>query len=164
MCWRQGFVARNEKGPRGIAEALRQITSRGLVIAQASVVARPPIGAAGGIGPLAQPVAVVTVGVLVGTVDPDPGAIPEHPMTIVEAIVVVVVVALGKATIAVAMVAVAMVAVAIEGLGIAATGFTFRPRVIEIAAGVRSRTAIGAAANVAAFAASEATPAARAAA
>jgi len=150
MCWRQGFVARNEKGPRGIAEALRQITSRGLVIAQASVVARPPIGAAGGIGPLAQPVAVVTVGVLVGTVDPDPGAIPEHPMTIVEAIVVVVVVALGNATVAVATVAVAVVmaAVAIEGLGIAATGFTFRPRATEIAAGVRARTAIGAATTV----------------
>jgi hypothetical protein len=149
MCWRQGFVARNEKGPRGIAEALRQITSRGLVIAQASVVARPPIGAAGGIGPLAQPVAVVTVGVVVGTVNPDPGSIPEDPVTIVEAVVVVVVVALGNATIAVAMVAVALVmaAVAIEGLGIAATGITFWPRATEIAR-VRARTAIGAATTV----------------
>jgi hypothetical protein len=137
------------RAPAGSRRPFVQLIQRRLVVADARVVARPPIGAAGGIGPLAQPVAVVTVGVVVGTVNPDPGSIPEDPVTIVEAVVVVVVVALGNATIAVAMVAVALVmaAVAIEGLGIAATGINFRPRATEIAR-VRARTAIGAATTV----------------
>ena len=60
--------------------------------------------------------------------------------TTVVKVVATIVVALGKATIAVAMVTVAMVAVAIEGLGIATTDI-LRPRAVEIAASVRSGTA-----------------------
>jgi hypothetical protein len=63
-------------------------------------------------------------------------------------VVAVVAVALGKATmIGPVAVAVVMAAVAIEGLGIATTDIASRSRAIEIAAGVRPRTAIGVAAT-----------------
>ena len=76
---------------------------------------------------LAKPPAIVSVGIVIGAVHPDPDTIPKYAVTIIEAVmVVVVVVALSEASIAVAMVAVAMVAVAIEGLGIATTDITLR--------------------------------------
>ena len=63
---------------------------------------------------LAKPPAIVSVGVVIGAVHPDPDTIPKYTVTIVEAVmVVVVVVALGKATITVAVVT---VMVMIEGL------------------------------------------------
>ena len=75
---------------------------------------------------LAKPPAIV-VGIVVGAIYPDPGTIPENAMaTTVVKVVIAIMVALGKATIAVAMVAVAMVAVAIEGLGVATTNITLR--------------------------------------
>ena len=55
---------------------------RGLVVPSAGVIARPPIGAAGGIGLLAEPIAVIAIGVIVVTIDPDPNAIPEDPVTL----------------------------------------------------------------------------------
>jgi hypothetical protein len=61
--------------------------------------------------------------------------------TTVVKVVIAIMVALGRATIAVAMVAVAMVAVGIEGLGIATTDITLRTWVVEIAASVISGTA-----------------------
>jgi hypothetical protein len=58
---------------------------RGLVIAHAIVIATPPIGAPGDESLAAQPPAIV-----VGVVIPDPDAIHEHPMTMMEAVKVVV--------------------------------------------------------------------------
>ena len=63
---------------------------------------------------LAKPPAIVSVGVVIGAVHPDPDTIPKYAVTIIEAVmVVVVVVALGKATITVAVVT---VAITIEGV------------------------------------------------
>ena len=63
---------------------------------------------------LAKPPAIVSVGVVIGAVHPDPDTIPKYAVTIIEAVmVVVVIVALGKATITVAVVT---AAVTIEGL------------------------------------------------
>ena len=123
---------------------------RGLVVTDAGVIARPPIGAAGGVRSLAKPGAVVAVGVVVGTVDPDPDAVPEDPMTaMVVEVVAVVAVALGKATmIGPVTVAVVMAAVAIEGLGIATTDIASRSRAIDIAAGVRPGTTVDVARTV----------------
>jgi hypothetical protein len=102
-----------------------------LVIAYAIVIATPPIGASGDEGLSAQPPAIV-VGVVIGTVNPDPHAIHEYPMTMMEAVkVVVAVVALSKATITVTMV---VAAVAIEGLVVSVTEIAPRPGAIEVAA------------------------------
>jgi hypothetical protein len=61
---------------------------------------------------LAKPPAIVSVGVVIGAVHPDPDTIPKYAVTIIEAVMVVVVVmALGEATITVAV-----VTVMIEGL------------------------------------------------
>ena len=62
---------------------------------------------------LAKPPAIVSVGVVIGAVHPDPDTIPKYAVTIEAVMVVVVIVALGKATITVAVVT---VAVTIEGL------------------------------------------------
>jgi hypothetical protein len=51
----------------------------GLLVANAIVIARPPIRAACIDGPQAQPPAIV-IRVVVGAVDPDPYTIPEDPM------------------------------------------------------------------------------------
>jgi hypothetical protein len=68
---------------------------RGLVVPEACVIPRPPIGAAGGVSLLAEPVAITAIGVvvivIVGTVDPDPHAIPKHPMTMTIALTMIVV-------------------------------------------------------------------------
>src|SRR6478672_3639812 len=145
MCTPVGFVARNEKGPPRIAEALRGQALLGeLVVAHARVVARPPIGAPGGKCLPAKPPAIAAIGVVVGAIDPDPHAIPEDPVT--EAVmIVVVIVALGKATIAVAVVT---ITVAAEGLGVSTTHVALRARAIEIAVRV-SGAAIHTAAIVA---------------
>ena len=63
---------------------------------------------------LAKPPAIVSVGVVIGAVHPDPDTIPKYAVTIIEAVMVVVVVAaLGEVTITVAVVT---VMVMIEGL------------------------------------------------
>jgi hypothetical protein len=59
-----------------------------LVIAHAIVIATPPIGASGDEGLTAQPPAIV-VGVT-GTVNPDPDAVPKYPVTMMEAVKMVV--------------------------------------------------------------------------
>jgi hypothetical protein len=58
-----------------------------LVVVPTGVIAFPPIGVTGGDGPTTEPIAVVR-SIVPGTIDPDPRAIPEYPMTI-ELIVVV---------------------------------------------------------------------------
>lgn len=91
-----------------------------------------------------KPPAIAPVGVVIGAVDPNPYAVPEDPMTIVEAIEVVVMAALRKvAMIEPVTVTMVMAAVAIVGLGIAVTHITPRPRAIEVAARI-SGAAIGA--------------------
>ncbi len=67
-----------------------------LIIADAVVIAAPPIRAPRNEGLSAQPPTIV-VGVVIGTVDPDPGPVPKYPMPVMEAVKVVVVVALRKA-------------------------------------------------------------------
>jgi hypothetical protein len=69
-----------------------------LVIADAVVIAAPPIRTARNEGLSAQPPTIV-VGVVIGAVAPDPNTVPEYPMTVMEPVkvVVVVVVALRKA-------------------------------------------------------------------
>jgi hypothetical protein len=60
-----------------------------LVIAHAAVVATPPIGAPGDEGLAMQPPAIVPIGVVIGTVGPDPNAIHECPMTMMKVVKVV---------------------------------------------------------------------------
>jgi hypothetical protein len=117
-----------------------------LVVRDARVVARPPIGASGGESLAAEPPAIVAIGVVVGAVDPDPDAIPEDPMAaVVVKVVVAIVIALRKATIPVAVI---MAAVAIiEGLGVATTNVALWSRMIEVAARI-SGTAVDVAAMV----------------
>jgi hypothetical protein len=72
-----------------MAEALRSHhVTRWLVVANAGVVARPPIGAAGGVSLLAEPPAIVAIGIVVRTIDPDPHAIAEDPMAMDVAIMI----------------------------------------------------------------------------
>ena len=59
-----------------------------LIIADAVVIAAPPIPAPRNEGLSAQPPAIV-VGVVIGAVDPDPDAVPKHPMPMIEAVKVV---------------------------------------------------------------------------
>jgi hypothetical protein len=89
------------------------LTAVGLVIADAVVIAAPPIRAPGDEGLSAQPPAIVVGVVIAGAVDPDPYAIPEDPMaTPVVKVVVVIMVALSKsAMITVALNEFAMVTV-----------------------------------------------------
>jgi hypothetical protein len=68
---------------------LGELTHADLVIAHAVVIATPPIGAPSDKGLSAQPPAVVIIGIVIGTVDPDPHAIAEYPMTMMEAVKVV---------------------------------------------------------------------------
>ena len=68
----------------------------GLVIADAVVIAAPPIRTPRNEGLSAQPPTIV-VGVVIGTVNPDPNTVPKYPMTVMKAVKVVVVVALCKA-------------------------------------------------------------------
>jgi len=68
----------------------------GLVIADAVVIAAPPIWTPRNEGLSAQPPTIV-VGVVIGTVNPDPDTVPKYPMTVMKAVKVVVVVALRKA-------------------------------------------------------------------
>jgi hypothetical protein len=144
-------------GPRD-AEALSLSNhaawvKRGLVVCDTSAIAGPPIGAAGRERLLAKPPAIVPVGVVIGAVDPNPYAVPEDPMTIVEAIKVVVVAALRKVVmIEPVTVTMVMAAVAIVGFCIAVTHISPRPRAIEVAARI-SGAAIGA--NMGAAAAGE---------
>jgi hypothetical protein len=72
----------------------------GLVIADAVVIATPPIWAPRNDGLSAQPPTIV-VGVVIGTVGPDPNTVPKYPMTVMEPVkvVVMIVVALRKATV-----------------------------------------------------------------
>ena len=60
-----------------------------LVIPNAVVIARPPIGAAGCVGLLAKPPAVVPVGIVIGAIHPDPDTVPKYAVTIIEAVEVV---------------------------------------------------------------------------
>src|SRR4029434_2015331 len=53
----------------------------GLVIADAVVIAAPPIRTPRNEGLSAQPPTIV-VGVVIGTVNPDPNTVPKYPMTV----------------------------------------------------------------------------------
>lgn len=55
-----------------------------VVVADALVVATPPIWAASGDGLTAQPIAVISIGGVTGTINPDPCAVSEDPVTIIE--------------------------------------------------------------------------------
>ena len=96
---------------------------RELVISHATIVARPPIGAAGGVSLLAKPIAVVAISVVVGTVSPDPYAIPEDSMTMTLTVI--------------------MAAIPIEGLVASATVVAIAPGAgtVQITGCVRSTAA-----------------------
>lgn len=129
-----------------------------LVIAHAVVIATPPIGAPSDEGLSAQPPAIVPIGVVIGTVDPDPDAIPKYPMTMMEAIKVMA--ALRKSAV---FEPVAAVVALYESATITVLETTTSRSAIEVAAAVRSRTTIGAATIVTATAtAGEAATTARA--
>ena len=72
-------------------EAITACSGLVVVVADALVVATPPIWAASDGGLTAQPIAVVTIGGVTGTIGPDPCAIPEDPLTIVELAMIVVI-------------------------------------------------------------------------
>src|SRR6476659_3399156 len=78
----------------------------------------------------AKPPAIIPIGVVVGAIDPDPHAIPEHPIAVVK-VVIAIVVALREATITVAVV---MAAVAVEGLYVSTTHVALVARAIEVPA------------------------------
>ncbi len=61
-----------------------------LIIADAVVIAAPPIRAPRNEGLSAQPPAIVAIRVVSGTVSPDPDAVPKYPMTMTEAVKVIV--------------------------------------------------------------------------
>ena len=62
-----------------------------VVVADALVVAIPPIWAASDDSLTAQPIAVVAIGGITGPINPDPCAIPEDPMAIFELVIIVVI-------------------------------------------------------------------------
>src|SRR5262245_3496613 len=64
----------------------------GLVIADAVVIAAPPIRTPRNEGLSAQPPTII-VGVVIGTVGPDPNTVPKYPMTVMEPVKVVVMIA-----------------------------------------------------------------------
>ena len=131
----------------GVGISRRRSPHGKFIIPNAGVIARPPIGAAGGVGLLAEPVAIAAIGVVVivvvGTVNPHPRTVAEDPMTIVVVVVVVVVVV--AATLCIATV-IAMVAVRVAATIAAIVTAGAGGRAIEIAAGVSALPAIVAAA------------------
>jgi hypothetical protein len=114
-----------------------------LVVAHAEIIATPPVRAPGDEGLAAQPPAIV-----VGVVIPNPDAIHEYPMTMMEAVKVVS--ALREAAV---LEPLAAVVALYEPTTIAAVETaTSWSRAIKVAACIRSGTAIGAAGEVAATA------------
>src|SRR5262245_54103111 len=71
------------------------ISARQCALVDAVVVPVPPIGATGQLGTPQQRRAIIAIGISIGAINPDPGAVTKHPMTI-EVFSIVIVIAIGE--------------------------------------------------------------------